>query len=304
MAYCEMFAVIANVAANPITNIRSFRMTGRVLGDLGQFELAQKQTELALRASRELKTPASLNAYDIDDAIASRCLHARVLWLRGFPDDAKKEADKCLSEALLLGHEQSTCWAIAFGVCPIAIWRGDFAEARHTAGLLMSHSQKAFEHWHDWGLLYDKFLHQMTSDPDERDEFWFESLRPTLPSQIDLLGTFDTNLAGHTALVRAQADEEVWCAAEILRAWTEHHFTQDSTVLSQSKAALEHSVEIARRQGAKAWELRAATSLASLMRDTGQVGKSREALQSVLDHFTQGRSTRDVAAASALLSQL
>jgi len=31
------------------------------------------------------------------------------LWLRGYPDDAKKEPEQCIAEGLQLGHDQSTC---------------------------------------------------------------------------------------------------------------------------------------------------------------------------------------------------
>ena len=62
--------------------------------------------------------------------------------------------------------------------------------------------------------------------------------------------------------------------------------------------------EIARRQGAKAWELRAATSLAFLLRESGCLSQARDTLQSVLSHFTQGWGTKDVQAATNLLSEL
>jgi hypothetical protein len=37
----------------------------------------------------------ALNAYETDNWIAARATLARILWLQGFPDDAKKEADQC-----------------------------------------------------------------------------------------------------------------------------------------------------------------------------------------------------------------
>src|ERR1700730_18388564 len=112
---------------DPVATLRSRRMMSRALSDLGQHALAQQQVELALQPAREAIPQASLNAYEIDHGIASRAGYARILWLRGYSDDAKKEAQQCISDALRLGHEQSTCWALAFNVCPIAIWRGELA---------------------------------------------------------------------------------------------------------------------------------------------------------------------------------
>ncbi len=304
LAYSEIFATVADDSAGPMASLRSRRMMSRALGDLGQHDLAQQQVELALRPAREELPQMHLNAYEIDHWIASRSAYARVLWLRGFPDDAMQEAEKCILQALRLGHEQSTCWTLAFNVCPIAIWRGELAEASHFANLLLEHSQSVFQHWHEWGLLYEKFLRAVTAGPDGREESRFADLRPTLPSQADLLATFDIRLAGPATLARAQADEDIWCAAEILRAWTEGRVTGDTTGRSDSEAPLAHALEIARRQGAKAWELRAATSLAALVRGSARISQARDTLQSVLSHFTQGHVTKDVQAAADLLAQL
>jgi predicted ATPase/DNA-binding winged helix-turn-helix (wHTH) protein len=304
LTYAEIFATATADSADPMANFRSRRMKSRALGDLGQLALAQQQVELALQPAREAIPHPNLNAYEIDHWIASRAGYARILWLRGYPDDAKKEAEQCISDALRLGHEQSTCWALAFNVCPIAIWRGELAEASHFAKLLREHSQSVFQHWHEWGLLYEKLLKELTQAPDLRTESWFADLKPTLPAQTELLATFDVKLAGPDALNRAQADQDLWCAAEILRAWADGHITRDTTGRSDLEAAFAHSLEIARRQGAKAWELRAATSLALLLRESGRISQARETLQSVLSHFTQGRGTIDVQTATDLMSQL
>ncbi len=304
LAYGEMFAIATDDSAEPMAKLRSRRIMSRGLSDLGRHDLAQRQVELALQPAREVIPQASLDAYEIDHWVASRATYARILWLRGYPDDAKKEADECISEALRLGHEQSTCWALAFNVCPIAIWRGELAEASHLVNLLLEHSQSVFQHWHEWGLLYAKFLTAVNSAPDERNECWFTDLKPSLPAQADLLATFDVNLAGPNTLARAQADGDIWCAAEVLRAWTVRHVTGDTTGQSASEAPLAHSLEIARRQGAKAWELRTATSLASRLRGSARISQARDTLQSVLSHFTQGLDTKDVQAAADLLSQL
>jgi hypothetical protein len=126
--------------------------------------------------------------------VAARAKRARILWLRGYPDDARQEAEQCISEALRLGHAQSTCWALAFNVCPIAIWRGDLAEARHFVQLLREYSQNVFQHYHEWGMLYDQLLNEGTSQLDRHNECWFVDPKPNIPAQSDLLATFDAGL--------------------------------------------------------------------------------------------------------------
>jgi hypothetical protein len=87
------------------------------------------------------------------------------LWLRGYPDDAKKESEQCIAEGLQLGHDQSTCWALAFNLCPVAIWRGDFDSFERFVGILLEHSQKFFAHYHEWGMLYRQLFKKRVIAP-------------------------------------------------------------------------------------------------------------------------------------------
>jgi class 3 adenylate cyclase/tetratricopeptide (TPR) repeat protein len=64
------------------------------------------------------------------------------------------------------------------------------------------------------------------------------------------------------------------------------------------------SLNCARQQHAKSWELRTATSYARLMRDHGRVGEAYELLGPVYGWFTEGFATRDLKEAKALLDEL
>ncbi|MER9179900.1 hypothetical protein, partial [Mesorhizobium sp. M0767] len=59
-----------------------------------------------------------------------------------------------------------------------------------------------------------------------------------------------------------------------------------------------------RRQSAKFWELRAATSLARLWRDEGKHADARDLLAPVYAWFTDGFETPDLKEARALLDTL
>jgi tetratricopeptide (TPR) repeat protein len=64
------------------------------------------------------------------------------------------------------------------------------------------------------------------------------------------------------------------------------------------------AIDIARGQGAKHWELRAATSLARLWRDQGRCTEARDLLVPVYSWFVEGLGTPDLRRAKALLNQL
>jgi predicted ATPase len=71
-----------------------------------------------------------------------------------------------------------------------------------------------------------------------------------------------------------------------------------------AEAALRRALRVARTQGAKFVELRAATSLARLWRDQGRVGKAHDLLAPLYGWFTEGFGAADLAEAKALLDTL
>jgi predicted ATPase len=74
--------------------------------------------------------------------------------------------------------------------------------------------------------------------------------------------------------------------------------------LDEAERELWASIEIARNQGAKPWELRATTALARLMMGRGDRDTARDLLRPIYDWFTEGFSTRDLMNAKALLNEL
>ncbi len=74
--------------------------------------------------------------------------------------------------------------------------------------------------------------------------------------------------------------------------------------IEEGESALEEALRIARRQQAKAYELRAATSLARLWGEHGRRTQARDLLAPVYGWFTEGFDTADLKQAKALLDEL
>ena len=74
--------------------------------------------------------------------------------------------------------------------------------------------------------------------------------------------------------------------------------------LEEGQSALEEALRVARRQQAKAYELRAATSLARLWGEQGRRAEARDLLAPVYGWFTEGFDTADLKEAKALLDEL
>jgi predicted ATPase len=74
--------------------------------------------------------------------------------------------------------------------------------------------------------------------------------------------------------------------------------------LEEAQNALAEARRIAQKQQARAFELRASTSLARLWRDQGKRDEARELLAPIYGWFTEGFDTRDLKEAKALLGEL
>jgi len=99
--------------------------------------------------------------------------------------------------------------------------------------------------------------------------------------------------------------EELWLIAELMRRKGELLLQQGRP--DAAAAAEQHfrrAIDCARRQGALSWELRAATSLARLLRDQGRSEGAKEALQPIYERFTEGFDTADLKTAKDLLAGL
>jgi predicted ATPase len=72
---------------------------------------------------------------------------------------------------------------------------------------------------------------------------------------------------------------------------------------AEAEKCFRRAIEIARRQEAKSWELRATTSLARLLEKQGRRDEARAMLTEIYDWFTEGFDTIDMKGAKALLDE-
>jgi predicted ATPase len=105
-------------------------------------------------------------------------------------------------------------------------------------------------------------------------------------------------------------------ALEAMRGFEDHWFEADlyrlqgelllraGTNPDDAEVCFEHALKVARLQGGRLLELRAAISMTRLWRDQGKHAEARDLLAPVYDWFTEGFDTPDLKEAKALLEEL
>jgi adenylate cyclase len=122
--------------------------------------------------------------------------------------------------------------------------------------------------------------------------------------------------AQHAAGLHADARQTVEAARAVAEQTGQHLYDAELSRLEgevfidqdnarpQAEVCFQHALDVARSQGARTLELRAATSLARLWRNQAKRGEARELLTPIYDWFTEGFDTQDLKDAKALLKEL
>ncbi len=243
-----------------------------------------------------------------------------VMWLLGYPVAALADADRALIRARHVGQATTLMYALNHAHLS-HLWSGNHAAANALADELVALAdEKSAPLWKAFGMLNQGWLLVETGKAWDAVRLftsgialfkstgatlWMPLYLPCLARAHAELGQFEE--ARHfieEAMTAVEATGERWCEAEIHRLAGEIALKLPEPDEAQARAHFERALALARKQEARSWELRAATSLARLWRDQGKREAARDLLAPVYGWFTEGFNTRDLTEARALLSSL
>jgi predicted ATPase/DNA-binding winged helix-turn-helix (wHTH) protein len=257
--------------------------------------------------------------FQIDGHVSARMVLARVLWLQGFSDQAVHTAEMSIEEAKATGHAVSLCYVLASAACPIALWVGTLSTAAHYTGMLVDSSRKHdLPVWSAYGswlqravvlmggdIVAGAQLLDISLDEAALSKLGFRSING-LTQLAEALGRAG-RIAEGLAFVEVGIEqfEANWVTPELVRLKGELSLLHGGPrAAGSAEIHFRQALDGAREHGALSWELRAATSLARLLRNQGRPADATACLQPIYDRFTEGFSTADLIAAKQLLDDL
>lgn len=286
---------------DPLLDLSAHRLRVLALHFVGNQRMARANAEEVIQ---RMAQSGHLNRFthgfgvQYDQSVAALTILARILWVQGQPEDAWRTARQALDVALQINHGTSICYTLALAGCLIAHYNGDTCSARELLQLLLQQAQKhSVLLFYNWAREYAQVI-----APD---------VAPTgAPAGSGLIReimlTLDAGLIDEALVLRAETGMAGWCTAEIMRARAGTLLVGNDSDESarEVEALLIRALNVARNQGALAWELRSATALAQLWQRLGRPLQAQELLAPVYARFTEGFATPDLQKARRLLDNL
>jgi class 3 adenylate cyclase/predicted ATPase len=258
--------------------------------------------------------------FGMDTRVSSLCHRSWALWLLGYPEAALADVDRAVKAARDTGQAASLMFALFNCSCPCA-WTGNDVAAEgllREAIALAEGTGGSF--WKGLGVAFLGCVLTLRGSLAEAIDAITSGLADCRAIGTTLLQTliFSYLARAHAdlgqideawhwigeAMAQVESSKEKWAEAEIHRVAGEIALRSPVSDAARAESYFTAALEIARRQQAKSWELRAAMSCAPLMREQGRVREAQDLLAPVYAWFTEGFGTKDLKAAKVLLDEL
>jgi ATP/maltotriose-dependent transcriptional regulator MalT len=256
----------------------------------------------------------------VDPRIAAQLILAWDTWSLGYPEQAHRYVTEALGQAL----KQADAYTVAFAhyvTCAVQSLRGEFQDSLAHADRSLALSR---EHHIDLYALYSQFGRGYALAKTGQKERAVAEIREAIEeARRSNLGHMRGFLRGWlvTILVEIEDPEtalstvgdalkqvndvtgRAW-EAELRRLRGDILLVVSDDAVDEAERSYNDAIAIAQSQCARSLELRAAISLARLLRSQGKNAEARERLAQIYDWFSEGFDTLDLKQAKALLGEL
>ena len=314
----EQLLSLAQSVQDPALLLAAHRALGELWFQLGEFPTALAHCEQGIALSQE----HGALALGYGGGLGVDCLRfaARILWQLGYPDQALQRSHEALTLAQTYAHPHP----LAAALCQMAHIHHLRREApqsqewAETAKALAR--EQGFSYWLMWGTFTwgwaratqgapEAGIAQMRQSVATKQAAGHEEAQPFALAQLAEvyldLGQVEEGLRLLAeALAVARHTGERWWEAELYRLQGGFLLARSVENNAEAGTCFRQALEVARCQGAKSLELRAAMSLSRLWQQQGKREEAYHLLAEVYGWFTEGFDTADLQETKALLKAL
>jgi tetratricopeptide (TPR) repeat protein len=308
----------------------------------GDFAEAERHLNLVLALERRGNAEYVAN-FGVDPVIGSEWIKARLLWMKGFPDQARKQVRVTLQR---IEREEmdlrSACYSLVIA-CNVHQYCGDVAEvlalAARGAQFCQKHGFEAELHWFEffegWALFSsgdslgddagglsgnpsDGLSHGLSDGISHGISQMRAGMEFLAASGVRLFASPYAAIFADAAIRQGEWQEASRWIAWALEFGSRSGYRYAEPELyrlkaeceaaegnpAEAEAGFERAMALSREQGARSLELRIAMSLARFWQAHGKSGDGQRLVSEIYGEFIEGLETADLAAARELLASL
>ena len=338
----EQLLVIASQAQDPILLLGAHTSFGSTTLYTGQFRLSQHHLDQAI-ALYDAQQHQTLAARYGDDPLAV-CLAQKSwsLWIQGYPEQATAYSPLAIAYAEKLGYPQNLAGSYFTGALFAVLTQDTTALQQWTAALERIASEQELPYWLAASQIFQGWRRVVDHHPAQGAALISQGWLAYQAIQAKLFHSVFLALLAIAYEKAGQAEEALSIVTEVLdeieitderfyeaelhrlkgevllnaergtmnaerKAQTTKFVHRSSFIVhhfEEAEACFQTALAVARRQEAKLWELRAATSLGRLWQEQGKTTEARQLVEDIYGWFTEGFETLDLKEAEALLVAL
>jgi predicted ATPase len=293
-------------------------MLGHTKHHLGRLGEARLHLQRALEIDTDEARLGQTYAVGYDRRVDGLGLLSSTLWLQGYPDQARLCARRGVEEAQPLPFALPISIAMTWAAFNSYLADADIDATEDEIVEMMEHARThAIGSQVGMGLCILGLCQIRRGQFNVAPPLMTEGLRLLAEGNYEVYcplfmahycegaisaGDHREALSLMAELERRERNAEHWCSAEILRVRGALALSGGDKV--EAAALFSRSLELARKQGALSWELRAATSLSRLLAAEHRAEDALHLMAPIHQRFTEGHQTADLIAARHMLDEL
>jgi class 3 adenylate cyclase/predicted ATPase len=317
--FAEQFLDLAERQQDPALLVGSYQALGQTLFQLGDLNAARSTVEKGIA----LFDPAQHRLSNWPGGQPGEQCHlygAFVLWMLGYPDQAIRRDEEALTMANELSNPTNLANTLAF-VAAVHVLRRELSAVRQRAEATMKMSaEQRLPFFLAYGTVLNGWARAVQGQGEDGIAEIKQGITAYRATDAQAWLTFLLALQAETyarekrnedglatvaeALELAEKTEERCWQAELNRIKGELLLAVSADNHAEAESCFSQAINIARRQQAKSWELRAAVSLGHLWQQQGKIEEAHKMLSEIYGWFTEGFDTSDLKEAKALLDDL
>jgi predicted ATPase/DNA-binding winged helix-turn-helix (wHTH) protein len=312
--YAERCSAIASQLDDPAATTLSKALLGLSYCLIGRLEEAH--ATLAPVVGPGLPASSKQMHYGFDHYTWARIGWSTNLWLQGNVDQARAVIRQCFKDAETMRHPVS--FAIALSSIATLLWIGDLdAAEEHLIPFIARAETQAFGPYLSMGHAYQAEIAIRRGDAGAGVAALQEQLEILHTQRFELF-TVRFQFVIIMGLLALGRFADAWTLSEeseqLIEETGYYSYMPEllrlrGKILSvapelsnmSTETYLAKSLELSRSQGAGAWELRAATDMATIWKRQGRSTEAEALLRPVYERLKEGRDTPALRAAAALL---